>query len=135
MWSLIIFFCLSVYTASLICQFVHGRSSKLPRCLTGPNLPHHQNSVTVTGGLLIQTHSSPIQIVVFCLFNVIMVKQKGGLLIALSNNVICCNHIMFQPAKQNSIMIWHIDGFNKIKYSGIIVERFDEGILDRYADI
>ena len=64
-----------------------------------------------------------------------MVKQKGGLLIALSNNVICCNHIMFQPAKQNSIMIWHIDGFNKIKYSGIIVERFDEGILDRYADI
>jgi hypothetical protein len=57
------------------------------------------------GGLLSQTHSSPIKTVVLCLLNVIMVKQKGGLLIALSNNEICCNHIMFQPAEQNSIMI------------------------------
>ena len=58
-------------------------------------------------------------------------KQKGGLLIALSNNVICRNHIMFQPAEQNSIMIWHIDRFNKIKFSRIVVERVDEGILNR----
>lgn len=86
-------------------QFVHGRTSKLPRCMTGPNLPQYQNSVTMRGGRLSQTHSSPIQIVVLFLLNVIMVKQKGGLLIALSNNVICCNHIMFQPAGQNSIMI------------------------------
>jgi len=89
--------------------------------------------LTVWGGLLSQTHSSPVQIVVLCLFNVIMVKQKGGLLIALWNNEICCNHIMFQLAEQNSIMIWHIDRFNKIKYSSIIVERFDVGILERYA--
>jgi hypothetical protein len=64
-----------------------------------------------------------------------MVKQKGGLLIALSNNVICCNHIMLQTAEHNSIMIWHIDGLNKIKYSSIIVDRFDEGIFDREAHI
>jgi hypothetical protein len=87
------------------------------------------------GGRLFQTHSPPIQTVVLCLLNVIMVKQKGGLLIALSNNVIFCNHIMLQPAEHNSIMIWHIDGFNQIKYSSIIVERFDEGILDREAHI
>ena len=42
---------------------------------------------------------------------------------------------MFQPAEQNSIMIWHIDGFNKIKYSSIIVERFYEGIPDWHARI
>jgi hypothetical protein len=64
-----------------------------------------------------------------------MVKQKGGLLIELPNNVISCNHIMFQLAEQNSIMIWNIDRFNKIKYSTIIVERFDQGILDRYEYI
>jgi len=73
--------------------------------MTGPNLPQHQNSVTLRRGRLSQTHSSPIQIVVLCLLSAIMVKQKGGLLIALSNNVICCNHIMFQPAEQNTIVI------------------------------
>ena len=99
-----ILFCICIHSLFKR-QFVRECSSKLPRCLTGPNLPQHQNSVTVRGGRLSQTHSSPVQIVVLCLFNVTMVKQKGGLLIALSNNVICCNHIMFQPAEQNSIMI------------------------------
>lgn len=59
-----------------------------------------------------------------------MVKQKGGLLIAHSNNVISCNRIMSQSAEQNSIMVEHTDRYNKIKYSSFIFERFYEGILD-----